>query len=179
MGSIIIRYFSFEFGELVLGSYDGELCLCDWRYRKMRTATDRRMQDGLNSEYVEGDSPVIQMTQKQLGEYAQGNREIFTIPLRMVGTDFQKQVWHALINIPFGQTETYLGLSKKLGNAKAIRAIASANGANALGIIVPCHRVIGSKGELVGYAGGLPVKRDLLKLEKVDLDPNQGKLFPF
>ena len=77
-----------------------------------------------------------------------------------MGSDFQKTVWEALIAIPFGETNTYLGLSKDLNNEKAIRAVATANGANAISIIVPCHRIIGSNGKLVGYAGGLPAKRN-------------------
>ena len=83
----------------------------------------------------------------------------------------------ALLQIPFGDTESYLSLSKKLGDAKAIRAVASANGANAIAIMVPCHRIIGSKGELVGYAGGLPAKKKLLKLENRGQRPEQLEMF--
>jgi methylated-DNA-[protein]-cysteine S-methyltransferase len=83
----------------------------------------------------------------------------------LVGTDFQKTVWEELLKIPFGKTLTYLQLSNRLQNPKAIRAVATANGANALSIFVPCHRIIGSQGELVGYAGGLPAKQKLLDLE--------------
>ena len=82
-----------------------------------------------------------------------------------MGTEFQKQVWDSLLQVPYGKSETYLGLSKILGNEKAIRAVATANGANAISIIVPCHRIIGSNGDLVGYAGGLPAKKKLLELE--------------
>lgn len=177
MEKIIVRYFDSSFGELILGSFENELCLCDWRYRKMRSAIDKRIQTGLNSEFLEGESPVILLVQKQLAEYFDGERQEFDLPFRMVGSDFQKRVWTELLQIPFGKTDTYLGLSKKLGNEKAIRAVAAANGANALAIIVPCHRIIGSKGELVGFAGGLPAKRKLLLLEKVDKEPAQGKLF--
>lgn len=177
MGVIIIQHFVSSFGELILGSFEDKLCLCDWRYRKMRLAIDKRIQTGLDSEYVEGVSSVILLAQKQLTEYFSGERQEFNLPVRMVGSDFQKRVWAELIQIPFGKTYTYMGLSKKLGNEKAIRAVAAANGANALAIIVPCHRIIGSKGELVGFAGGLSTKRKLLILEKVDLEPEQGKLF--
>lgn len=177
MEKIIVRYFDSSFGELILGSFENELCLCDWRYRKMRSAIDKRIQTGLDSEFLEGESPVILLAQKQLAEYFDGERQEFDLPFRMVGSDFQKRVWVELLHIPFGKTDTYLGLSKKLCNEKAIRAVAAANGANALAIIVPCHRIIGSKGELVGFAGGLPAKRKLLLLEKVDLEPDQGKLF--
>jgi len=101
-------------------------------------------------------------------EYFEGNRTEFDIPIRLVGSDFQKKVWEELIKIPYGKTESYLGLSRKLNNEKAIRAVASANGANAISILVPCHRIIGSKGELTGYAGGLNTKKELLKLESSD-----------
>jgi methylated-DNA-[protein]-cysteine S-methyltransferase len=90
---------------------------------------------------------------------------VFNVPLLFVGSDFQKQVWNALMQIPFGVTKSYMELSKQFGNEKAIRAVASANGANAISIMVPCHRIIGSNCELTGYAGGLPVKKQLLQLE--------------
>jgi O-6-methylguanine DNA methyltransferase len=82
-----------------------------------------------------------------------------------VGTEFQKSVWQGLIDTPFGTTASYLELSKRIGNEKAVRAVASANGANSIAILVPCHRIIGSNGDLVGYAGGLDVKRKLLEIE--------------
>ncbi|MEA1911070.1 MAG: methylated-DNA--[protein]-cysteine S-methyltransferase, partial [Spirochaetota bacterium] len=80
--------------------------------------------------------------------------------------DFQKNVWNALLKVPYGTTSTYLQLAKDINNEKAVRAVAGANGANAIGIIIPCHRIIGSNGELVGYGGGLTVKKRLLKIEK-------------
>ncbi|PKA98406.1 methylated-DNA-[protein]-cysteine S-methyltransferase [Flavobacteriaceae bacterium MAR_2009_75] len=101
----------------------------------------------------------------QLAEYFNGGRTEFTLKLNPQGTDFQKRVWNALTKIPFGKTVSYLGLSKTLGDVKAIRAVASANGKNPLWIIVPCHRVIGSDGSLTGYAGGLPRKKWLLEHE--------------
>jgi len=83
----------------------------------------------------------------------------------MLGSDFQKSVWKALLEIPYGKTASYLELAKKIGNEKAVRAVANANGANAIGIIIPCHRIIGSDGSLTGYGGGLPLKKKLLELE--------------
>ncbi len=153
------------FGELLLGEFEGSLCLCDWRYRKMRNTIDNRVKAGLQAEYIEQTSPIIDETKLQLNEYFKGIRKKFDIPLLLVGTDFQKSVWQALMQIPWGDTETYLGLSNMLENEKAIRAVASANGANAISIIIPCHRIIGGDGRLVGYAGGLATKSKLLKLE--------------
>lgn len=165
MNKILIKYFKTPVGELILGAFEGKLCLADWRYRKMRSSIDKRIKSGLNADYVKGSSDVIEKTIYQLKEYFRNERKEFDISLLFVGTDFQRSVWDALIQVPYGKTDTYLGLSKKIGNVKAIRAVAGANGANAISIIVPCHRIIGSDGSLVGYAGGLNAKKKLLELE--------------
>ncbi len=102
----------------------------------------------------------------QLCEYFEGKRKDFTIPYKLVGTEFQKQVWHALCNIPYGEVRSYKDLAIAVGNAKASRAIGMANNKNPITVIVPCHRVIGSSGKLVGYAGGLEMKEFLLNMEK-------------
>ena len=166
MNQINIQYYKTKIGELILGSFDGKLCLLDFRYRKMRKTVDDRIKKGLNAYFVEHDDEILKKTREQLDEYLNGDRKEFDIPLLMVGTDFQKSVWDALMKVPYGTTSTYLQLAKNINNEKAIRAVASANGANSIGIIIPCHRIIGSDGELVGYGGGLPVKRRLLKLEE-------------
>ena len=101
----------------------------------------------------------------QLQEYFEGTRKSFDLQLNPDGTDFQRKVWDALLNIPYGKTVSYLDLSKQLGDVKAIRAVANANGKNPLWIVVPCHRVIGSDGSLTGYAGGLHRKKWLLDHE--------------
>ena len=99
--------------------------------------------------------PHLEEAAIQLKEYFSGERKSFDVKLNPVGTDFQKNVWKLLLEIPFGTTTSYLELSKRFGNTKAIRAVAAANGKNPLWILVPCHRVIGSDGALTGYAGGL------------------------
>ncbi len=165
MNKISIQYYKSPVGELLLGSYDNKLCIADYRYRKMRTTVDSRIQKGLKAEYVEESSEVITQTIKELEEYFNLERKAFTIPLLLVGTEFQKSVWQGLIDTPFGTTASYLELSKRIGKEKAVRAVASANGANSIAILVPCHRIIGSNGDLVGYAGGLDVKRKLLEIE--------------
>ena len=101
----------------------------------------------------------------QFDEYFSGSRTVFDLPLRQSGTEFQQKVWSELLNIPFGKTISYLELSKRINNVKAIRAVGSANGRNNLPIIVPCHRVIGSNGTLTGYSGGLKIKQWLLEHE--------------
>ncbi|WP_108425233.1 methylated-DNA--[protein]-cysteine S-methyltransferase [Flagellimonas amoyensis] len=108
---------------------------------------------------------VLEDAVYQLQEYFEGSRRQFDLKLNPSGTDFQKKVWEALLEIPFGKTVSYLDLSKKLGDVKAIRAVASANGKNPLWIVVPCHRVIGTNGDLTGYAGGLHRKKWLLEHE--------------
>lgn len=109
---------------------------------------------------------VLKEAVKQFEEYFAEKRSIFNIKLNPKGTEFQQKVWQELLQIPFGKTMSYLELSKKLGDVKAIRAVASANGKNPLWIVVPCHRVIGSDGSLTGYAGGLWRKQWLLEHER-------------
>ncbi|WP_309497755.1 methylated-DNA--[protein]-cysteine S-methyltransferase [Sulfurovum sp.] len=102
---------------------------------------------------------------RQMKEYLANDRKVFDVPMLMLGTDFQKSVWEGLIKIPYGETASYLELAKNIANEKAVRAVATANGANAISILIPCHRIIGSDGSLTGYAGGLDVKRKLLEIE--------------
>ena len=176
MNQIHIQYYKTKIGELILGSFEEQLCLLDFRYRKMRKRVDARIQKGLDAEYIEKDDALLAQTRRELDEYLNGERKEFDIPLLMVGTDFQKNVWDALLKVPYGTTSTYLALAKKIGNPKAVRAVANANGANAIAVLIPCHRIIGSDGKLVGYAGGLPAKKGLLKLEKSHFN-GQGILF--
>ena len=131
----------------------------------MRKTVDNRLKKGLNAEFIEQDDDVLEKIRTQLNEYLNGDRKEFDVPLLTVGSDFQKSVWDALMKVPYGTTSTYLQLAKNINNEKAVRAVANANGANSIGIIIPCHRIIGSNGELVGYGGGLAVKKRLLKLE--------------
>lgn len=129
--------------------------------------------DGISSVVVLNDN--VQVSQiipeelqdcaTQLEEYFNGERKQFSLKLNPMGTDFQKKVWSELVKIPYGKTISYLDLSKKLGDVKAIRAVANANGKNPIWIIVPCHRVIGTDGSLTGYAGGLHRKKWLIEHE--------------
>ena len=111
------------------------------------------------------DHSILNETEKQLIEYFAGQRTKFNLPLEFQGTTFQKSVWSALLNIPFGETRTYKDIAESIGNVKAVRAVGAANGKNPISIIAPCHRVIGANGKLVGFAGGLENKQILLKLE--------------
>ncbi len=109
---------------------------------------------------------ILVETERQLSEYFAGKRQAFDLPLDMRGTQFQKDVWEALLAIPFGETRSYGELAKKLGSPTASRAVGAANGRNPISIVVPCHRVIGASGKLTGFAGGLDVKERLLGLER-------------
>ena len=165
MDKINIQYFNTPVGEMILGSYADKLCMADWRYRKMRDRVDRRVQKGLNATFVEEESVVLKKAKEELEAYFKGVRKRFDIPLLMVGTEFQKSVWQGLIQIPFGETVSYLDLAKGIDNQKAVRAVASAVGANAISLLIPCHRIIGTDGSLTGYAGGLDAKKKLLEIE--------------
>lgn len=165
MGSIYISAFKTAIGELLLGDFEGQLCMMDWKYRSKRNAIDARIQQYLNADFVSKETDLHREAKQQMAAYLSGERKAFNLPITFAGSDFQQKVWTALMEIPYGQTCTYLALSQSLNNPKAVRAVAAANGANALSIIVPCHRVIGSNGALIGYAGGLPAKEKLLQLE--------------
>jgi methylated-DNA-[protein]-cysteine S-methyltransferase len=166
MPDILTRTYKTPFGELILGVHGGRLCLCDWRYRSMRGKVDERISAGLDAVIREGSDPLLDDTEAQLLEYFHGRRKDFDLPLVTVGTDFQKSVWNALREIGYGETETYAGLARRVSRPEAVRAVGSANGANAISIIIPCHRIVGSGGSLGGYAGGLTAKRKLLEIER-------------
>ena len=110
--------------------------------------------------------PLLKRCVKQLDEYFGGRRKAFSVNLLPEGTDFQKKVWNELVEIPFGETRSYKDMAASIGNIKAVRAVGNANGKNKIGIIIPCHRVIGNNGKLVGYGGGLWRKEWLLKHER-------------
>lgn len=171
MNQISVQYHKTKIGELILGSFGDRLCLLDFRYRKMRTTVDNRIKKGLNADFVERNDEVLENTREQVAGYLAGNRTGFDIQILMVGTDFQKRVWNALMQVPYGTTCTYFELARSIGNEKSVRAVANANGANSISLIIPCHRIIGSDGELVGYGGGIGVKKWLLRLEQENSSP--------
>ncbi|MDI3273296.1 methylated-DNA--[protein]-cysteine S-methyltransferase [Pseudomonas sp. MDT1-16] len=111
------------------------------------------------------DNPILVRTTQQLQEYFAGTRNRFDLELDFSGTEFQKQVWEALLSIPFGETRSYSEIARQIGNPSAVRAVGAANGKNPLSIVAPCHRVIGASGKLTGFAGGLEAKERLLTLE--------------
>jgi methylated-DNA-[protein]-cysteine S-methyltransferase len=152
-------------GNLKLVASDQGLVAILWQ-------NDKPSRVRLNEPVEDAKHPILLDTERELEEYFAGKRKSFSIPLDMRGTPFQKNVWHALLAIPFGETRSYGQLAKQLGNPQAMRAVGAANGTNPISIIVPCHRVIGSSGKLTGFAGGLETKAQLLSLEE-----SGGRLF--
>lgn len=162
---INIQYYFSPCGELVLASYADKLCLCDWFDSPCYERNKRRIERYLKASFKTETSSVLEEAKRQLDEYFSGNRKAFTIPLHLVGTDFQQQVWNELLNIPYGATTSYKEIAQSIGKPKAVRAVAGAIGANGISILIPCHRVVGSDNSLTGYAGGLKAKKMLLQIE--------------
>lgn len=166
MAQINISYYNKYEMELILGSYQEKLCLLGFMGSKKRVQQDKKIQKLLNAKFVECEDEVLLQTAKELDEYFLQKRTTFTISLLLVGTEFQKKVWEALGKIPYGETITYKQQAKMIENEKAVRAVANANGANPISIILPCHRIIGSNGSLTGFGGGIELKKRLLEIEK-------------
>lgn len=162
---IEIKSYPLPYGEVMLGSFEDRLCLCDWITGKHHKQVKNRLACNLQAGFKAGSSILIENAVQQLEEYFAKERKVFDVPLLLVGSDFQKRVWQELYSIPFGRTISYKELSQKIGVPKAVRAVANALGANSISIFLPCHRVIGSNNSFTGYAGGLIVKQRLLELE--------------
>jgi len=152
-------------GEMLAAATETQLLLFEFPHRRMIDTQLDRVRRAVGCELVPGESPVFAQLRTQLDEYFQGRRREFTVPLHVPGTPFQTKVWTELQRIPLGTTTTYARLAQSIGQPNAVRAVARANGDNRIAIIIPCHRVIGSNGELVGYGGGLWRKKKLLELE--------------
>ena len=164
--TIQVQHYHSPCGDLILGSYGNELCLCNWVIEKHQGRVDKRLQSLLNADYAIHASEITQEAARQLDEYFGRKRTTFDIPLLFAGTDFQKNVWRTLLEIPYGQTLSYGEMARRLGLPNSVRAGANANGANAISIFAPCHRVIGSNRSLTGYGGGIEAKKFLLELEQ-------------
>ena len=163
---ITIKDIQTPLGKMRAGATDDGICLFDFEYRKSIDSILNRISSGLNNmSFAAGEHQYIDELEKQISEYFTGIRKEFDLPLHLIGTPFQKQVWEGLQEIPFGETRSYKAQSIFLGNEKAIRAVAGANGENGIAIIIPCHRVIGENGSLTGYGGGLLRKKWLLDHE--------------
>lgn len=167
MGDIHSKVYHSPLGFLKLGVHQEAICLVDWQFRRLRNALDQKMCTRLGARMVERGHPLQELLINQLHQYFARERKEFDLPLKMVGTEFQKRVWQTLLDIPYGKTSHYQKQADLMGNSKSIRAVAAANAANTLGIVVPCHRITGRNGRLVGYSGGLHIKKKLLQIERV------------
>lgn len=156
---LVYMYMDSPVGVLKLVAHDQALVAVMWDnedHKRVRLA-----------ELIEDrQHPMLHKVKQQLEEYFAGQRQQFDLPLDFQGTAFQQRVWQALLSIPYGETRSYKEIAVQLGNEKAVRAVGAANGKNPISIIAPCHRVIGSSGALVGFAGGLDKKQILLSLEQ-------------
>jgi methylated-DNA-[protein]-cysteine S-methyltransferase len=145
-------------GKLTLVANGSKLSAVLWE-------NDRPDRVRLGPMREEEDNPVLAETERQLNEYFAGKRNCFELELEFAGTEFQRKVWEALLAIPFGETRSYRDIALQIGNPKAVRAVGAATGKNPISIVAPCHRVLGTSGDLTGFAGGLGTKRLLLDLE--------------
>ena len=146
-------------GDLQLVAGDHGLLAILWHDTRAKSAPSPTLAANHNH-------PILLEAERQLQQYFQGDRKSFSLQLQLIGTRFQLDVWHALLGIPFGETRSYGQLARQLGNPNAMRAVGAANGKNPIPIVVPCHRVIGASGDLVGFGGGLKLKAQLLELER-------------
>lgn len=153
-------------GEMLAMTSNEGVCIFDFPYRKLMPQIRQRVLGKFNTEPLQEHHPLFDKLEEQLDAYFEGTLQEFDVPLQLIGSDFQQQVWQALRTIPYGKTRSYKQQSIYLGNEKAIRAVAKANGENCLAILIPCHRVIGENGSLIGYAGGLRNKEWLLRHEQ-------------
>ena len=175
---ISIKHIDTPVGKMRIGATDEGICLFDFQYRKSIDRIMKRIETHSGKKFQEGEHHYFPLLEQQISEYFMGTRKEFDLPLHLLGTPFQKSVWQGLLKIPYGETRSYKQQSVFLGNEKAIRAVAGANGENGIAIIIPCHRVIGENGSLTGYGGGLQRKKWLLDLErKFSGKSGQAELF--
>ncbi|MHB1680365.1 MAG: methylated-DNA--[protein]-cysteine S-methyltransferase [bacterium] len=153
-------------GHMFAGATNDGICLLEFTDRRMLETQINRLTKLLNAEFIPCENKYFQELDAQLKEYFSGKRKKFTIPIVLSGSDFQVGAWKVLQEIPYGETRTYQEQAIAMNNAKAVRAVATANGDNRISIIIPCHRVIAKDGKLAGYGGGLWRKQYLLNLEK-------------
>ena len=155
-------------GLMLVGASDDELILLEFVDRRMLPTQVKRIRGRLGAVFVPDRNALTTEVDQQLDAYFRGRLRDFDLPLETPGTDFQREVWDALRTIPYGETRSYSELARQVGRPHAVRAVGRANGFNALAIVVPCHRVIGADGRLVGYGGGVWRKQRLLDLERDD-----------
>lgn len=152
-------------GPMLVGAHDDEICLLEFVDRRMLPNQIKRIRERMKAVFVPGSAPAIEALRGELDTYFQGGKRSFDASLKPVGTDFQHEVWSALLEIPYGERRSYREIAASVGRPNAVRAVGTANGMNALAILIPCHRVVAANGKLAGYGGGLWRKQRLLDLE--------------
>lgn len=157
-------------GTMIACATQKGVCLLEFSDRKMLETELKSIAKLLNATIIQGNNKYFELLESQLTEYFAGQRRVFDIPLHTPGSEFQNVVWSALQRIPYGQTKSYKEQAVAIEKPESVRAVANANGMNRISILVPCHRVIGSDGQLIGYGGGLWRKKYLLELEKKNLE---------
>ncbi len=163
--TITIDHIPTPLGNMTAGATTHGICLLEFTHEERLKIQRKRLEKQFQIPLVKGTDPLFSQLQTELQEYFAGSRKNFTIPLDIEGTPFQKAAWKQLLSIPYGQTISYQEQARGLGNAKASRAVAGANNANKIALLVPCHRVIGKNGTMTGYAGEIWRKKYLLNLE--------------
>lgn len=153
-------------GSMIMGVSDQGLCLLEFAERRMLDTQLQRLRQRMGRVFLPGDHPQMQWVKKELDDYFNNNLQSFTVPVQSPGTSFQESVWQALRQIPYGEMRSYAEIAETIGHPSAVRAVGRANGDNRIAIIIPCHRVVGSDGDLTGYGGGLWRKEYLLTLEQ-------------
>lgn len=162
--TVVTRHLQTPVGEMIAGATDAGICLLEFVHRKTFAAQMARLERHVGVP-AEGSHPLLTDLRGQLVEYFEGARRDFDLSLQLAGTGFQERVWRTLLGIPYGSTISYAELARRVGSRGGSRAVGSANGANRIAIVVPCHRVVQANGDLGGYGGGLKQKRRLLELE--------------
>ncbi len=161
-----LSYVATDLGTMIACATEKGICMLEFPDYPHLELELKQLITSLNAPLVEGESVYFDKLREQLNQYFRRELKTFSISLDPVGTDFQKQVWEALLQIPYGATSTYAKQAQLIGKPSAVRAVANANGKNKISILLPCHRIIGTDGSLTGYGGGLPRKKKLLELEQ-------------
>ncbi|EPL9570162.1 bifunctional transcriptional activator/DNA repair enzyme AdaA [Providencia rettgeri] len=163
---IMIHRFTTPLGPMFVCATEHGVCLLEFTDRRMLETEFRDLQRLLKARIISGENDHTRQAEKEINEYFSGARQKFDLCLITPGSDFQRSVWQALCSIPYGQTSYYQALSEQIGNIKAVRAVAAANGANRIAIVVPCHRITGKDGSMTGYGGGIARKEWLIEHER-------------
>ena len=164
-----ITHIETDLGLMVAGATDKGICMFEFSDYKLIDLEYRQLASTFKANLVQGNNPHFDALRIQLDEYFQGKRRVFDLPLDLAGTEFQKQVWLSLLQIPYGCTTNYAKQAALIGKPSSVRAVANANGKNKISIILPCHRVIGADGTLTGYGGGIWRKKKLLEFEQENI----------